>query len=367
VSFLWWQQNDNRDAILSTYPEWEFSGFVLYDGYGNFAEHLYRAMVEPGTESWQRLRGFSATYIHTLRPVFPACIALMNLLFHNILVSAIVVNLLASLGFVYAFNLLLTRHFEFQEDSLFHLNVLAITHVGVVGMLARPMADALSMCLLLLVFHAALLVREQRNWRHIAALALLVLLCVAAKTVTVLVLAALPVALIAFKGLTRQQAWGRVALTAGAGSVGLAAFLWVLHTFFLENEAVAFLFEVLKGPFVAPPSGDYLKVYARAGVLFLALALQAYPLFWPGNRRMLEPRYRLLLAWLAVYILQRFLFSGFNLDYSRARYGIPLVPAALIVAWPGVERWLGARAGWFAWGMVAANGAVWVAAFLKET
>lgn len=367
ISFLWWRENGQRHLQLEEFRAWEFRGYVLYDGYGNFAERLHDAMVHPGAESFDRLGEFSRGYLHLIRPVFPALIATLNLAFRDILLSAIVANLLASLLCVWAFNLLLTRHFDFGAPAQFRLNALLLAHVGVVGMLARPMADALALFWLLLAFHAALDWEASRRWRDLGVLSLVVALGILTKTASVLVLLALPLGLARFGGGSR----GQVALRLGGALLGgaalIAGVLGLAKLLFADHQAVVFLFQVVRGPFENPPDAAYLKVYGRAAVLFLALALQVHPLFWGGNRRVLEPRFRLLLAWVLVYVAQRFVFSGFNLFHSRARYGIPLVPAALLLAWPGIERWLeGRRADALVVALIVANYAMWLPAFLGE-
>lgn len=369
ISHVWWSGNDNREAILANYPQWEFHGLILYDGYGNYAEHLFEAISNPGEESLGSLREFSRGYIHTLRPLFPLLVALVALAVRDILIAAILVNLAASLAAIYLLNLLIRRHLAFRGSAAFRLNLLFISHVSIVGMFARPMSDALALAGILLCFHLALCFLEEKRLSTLAWLALAILGTVSAKTVTVLLLGALPLGLIKTDGIPGRTLAFRFLLVSGGAFLAGVAILGLLKLFFPEHQAVVFLFEVLRGPlgmFRAGP--EWWTLFIKAAILFLAISLQAYPFFWMGNREWLKPVYRILLAWIALYLLQRFVFAGFNLSYSRARYGIPLVPGAILLAYPGMIRLFGEKGtGYATIALAALNYALWPAILIKET
>src|SRR5690606_11286693 len=83
----------------------------------------------------------------------------------------------------------------------------------------------------------------------------------------------------------------------------------------------------------------------------------------PVRTSLLEARWAVHAAWIGLYLAQRFAFSGFHEAHSRARYGLPIVPGLILLAFPGVAA-LAQRRKWGRWvapALVGANLAVWFA------
>lgn len=362
LSFAWWKTNPNAAYVLEQHPEWNFHGFVIYDGYGNYAEAIHALLVSPGAESRAAFVEFTDGYIHSIRPLYPLLVALLNVLLDHVLMSAFLVNIGTVLLCLWAFHFLARRVADGDGNALFHLHLLFLGHLAVIGMLARPMADPLSLALLFFCMEFFMRFVEYRRPRDLVVLLALGLLAVLAKTVFVLAVIAFPLALLSFERTFWRAQWRKVLFgaLAIAGFAGLSLFaLWALPA---TEAAWRFALAFFGGLRAFPTGGPLLIAFVGAAFLFLALALQVHPVFALRNPGLFGLLARVQLCWMAIYVLQRFLFFGFSLDHSRARYGLPIVAGAMLLSYPGMRRVLGER--WtpvVVYGLVAANVAVFTA------
>ena len=362
LSFWRWVEVDHREAILPIHPEWEFSGRILFDGYGNYAEIIYGFLSQPSKATYDEFGAFACNYIHSSRPLYPFLVAMANFLFRDILTSSIAVNVLASLLSLYLFNLILRRHFSCEGNSLFYPCLLMVSHVGILGMLGRPMSDALALAVLLLAIHAAYLFCQEQSAKRLAALLAALAAGFLTKTVLFMLVVSLPLALIVTSRKDAKSFFLGFCLYCATPVLGLLILLAVLHRIFPEQHALRFIVECCAGAARLQLDAPYFK----AAVIFLALSLQAYPLLIVFNRQWRDPRFALHWTWMTIYIAQRFAFAGFNLNFSRGRYGIPLVAGAIILALPAMQRLLDKRYGKaLVIGLILLNYFVWIASTLK--
>jgi hypothetical protein len=363
LSFWRWAEVDHRESILPLNPQWEFGGRILFDGYGNYAEVIYNLLSRPSKTTYQEFCDFACAYIHSSRPLYPFLVALANFVFRDILYSSIAVNVLASLLSLYLFSLILRRHFSYEGANLFYPCLLMVSHVSIIGMLGRPMSDSAALALLLLAIHTAYLFWQDQSAKRLAALLAVLAAAFLAKTVLMMLIASVPLALVAGSRKDARSFFLGFCLYCATPVFVLLFSLAILHQIFPEHSTLRFILECCAGAAHMQLDAPYFK----AAVLFLAISFQAYPVFIVFNRQWRVPRFALHWTWMAFYLAQRFAFSGFNLDYSRGRYGIPLVAGAIILAWPAMQRLLDRRGGKaLVIGLVLLNYFVWIASTLKE-
>ncbi len=364
MSFLWWKNNANRDALIAAHPEWESSGFVLYDGYGEYARHLKAAAVSPSKETRGELRSFAANYVHAPRPVFPLVVAAVDIPVRNLAVSASVANLASVVALFLVWNALLVRFFGFEGTDLFLLHLLALTHVSTIGSLARPVADVMAMAFVLGAILATCDFERTGRLRSAGLALALVIAGAATKMIAALLLPAIVLSVAASK---RRSPGGKAIIAAGVAGLALmvAAGALLLRT---DTASGQFMRAALAGPAELFTSPALLPGFLKSGIVFLALSLQIWVVCAVFNRSALSSPARLFLLWGSFYLLQRFLFYGFSLWHSRARYGFPLVAAAIVLGYPGLKRLAGPRAARYACFAVAGlNLAVWLAVYIRET
>ncbi len=364
LSLLWWKNNANRDMLLAVHPEWENHGFVLYDGYGEYARHIRDLFVSPSRESWKALESFGQSYIHTLRPVYPLAMAVVDIPVGNMAVSASLVNLAAIAGLFFLWNGILVRFFRYEGTDLFLLHLLLLTHVSTIGSLARPVADVLAMGFVLGAMWATLDFERTGRVQTAVLAVTLIIVGTATKLIVVLLLPAMILTVAAYK---RHSPHGKIVMMLGAagGILLLAGMALLLST---DIAAAQFLRAAFSGVAAFFTNPDVLPMFLKSGVVFLALSLQIWPVCVLFNKSALSSPARLFLLWTVLYVLQRFLFYGFSLWHSRARYGFPLVAAAIVLGYPGLKRLVGERAArYVCYGLATLNIAVWLAVYIKET
>ena len=334
-SYYWWVHSNNAKLIAQQVPGWNNNGYMLYDGYGLYASYIYLWLANPSAETWANLAVFAGDYIHSFRPLYPLLVAVANFFCQHIVLSSVAVNTLTSLGALLVFHRLAKHHYVQSRTELFWLDLFFLSHVSIVGMLARPMADSLALLLLLAAMMFFLHALRGDNWCYLAASAAFAL-AVLAKTVMILFVLAMPLALM-------PNWWNDKALRLRLFSIGAAILLGfvgllvILRSAFSESGSVQFIFMIIDSLGI-PTDPHVLRHAAIAGGLFLAIAFQAHPLFIAFNRRLREPQYALHVAWIAIYVLQRFVCIGFDVDHSRSRYPVPIVPSILLLALPGIRR-----------------------------
>jgi len=341
-STLSWRMNWRQD-VRDRFPEWVHSGWLFFDGYGQYAEMMYQATWgDPGPASIHALDEFRKTYQHSGRLLFPALtVAAMIPLGGNLPLAGWFTTVLASIGVV----LLLRRSFESMATdapgAVPWLLAAYLAHLGTLTSFARPMPEPLSLFWLILIGDASL--RMMRRGLN-ATTGLWLIVCMAGGLLTksVLLLAvAMPAAAYVMgrpdKAVLRTKQLIVIAAAGIPGVVGLVA---------LQADASASaaahrdaVVSLLGLPFL---SLHYWSTVATAGVLMVGLALQVWPVvavapLWGKMRdaAMRHPLAVLHAAWVAAYLAQRLLFLGFSLDHSRVRYGVPMVPSMLLAATPG--------------------------------
>lgn len=368
LSIFGWLAN-RRPDVRAQFPEWVFDGMVMFDGYGNYADAILRAVRDPSPENREYLLGFLRGHGHADRFVYPAFTAAVALVVGSIPISGVIVAVGFSLLTLLAFNRLAVRHLDLRGPDLLWIHALFLTHLGIIGAWARPMAEPLALYFLLAAIHHSAVLRERRSAASIAKL--VVLIGLASYTKAVLVLAALMPAAAIVLAVTRTR--GQLllgALLCLAVPPALLA-LYQAALLFLGREAAHYAFyrqALATLPHIPWTDPAFQSFVVTAGGLMVLLALQIYPLFlvFPrgGNPlafRWRDPRWTLHALWIGAYLAQRVLFSGFSLGHSRARYGVPLVPSMILLAYPGL-RALRERFGWGRWvppAIALGNLAVW--------
>ena len=361
-----WMNDPHRESISSIYPWWNYNGYILYDGYGAYAEHLYMAAFHPSAENITKLKDFMQLYIHSSRPVFPIFITLFYVIIQDILFSAFFVNIIAGLLCIYMFNRIITTHFSYREKDQFYLNLLFVSHVSIIGMLGRPMSDTIATFLLLSAIHLSYLYNLLKKPRHLFLFILTLIFAFFTKTILAMLIFSIPLAII----VSRAKSIGR-ALVNFLFYCVLPVFFVIIGLIIVRKHcpnlsAITFIFNCINGALSFDTNPQWLKYYSKSAILFLGIALQIYPLFVIFNKRIRSLKYMLHLTWMGTYMLQRFIFAGFNLQYSRGRYGIPLVAGVLILAYPVIQRHIHQKR-WKAlvYGMIVLNYAVWIGLLVK--
>lgn len=367
LSFAYWKGADIQEMILSVHPEWEVSGYVLYDGYGVYAEHIQNLITGPTAEEKAAWEEFSQHYIHIYRPLFPALVALVNLVLGNLVLSAMLVNTLSLVALAFIWNRILTRQMRLEGTPLLLAHTVALAHVAVIGVLARPMPDPMALSIIL--GFLTILVDASRHFRpwHAAALIGLLVIGVATKMVAILLIPVAALALLNGQDESPARRAFKAVLLLGGSFVLVAGTAGTLLLLAPESAGADFLRRAVAGVVETirrwPPPG-----YLKAALLFLALGLQIWVVFWFRKGLLRDAVARVHLLWIGFYVLQRLLFYGFSLDHSRARYAFPLALSCLIIAWPGVQERLKPRGVvWLAGFMAGANLLVWAALLLRET
>jgi len=340
ISFYRWKLSVNKESVLSVYPEWNFNGYILYDGYGNYAEHIYKVIINPSTESYNDLKTFIGHYIHSSRPIYPIVVAIFNIVIRDIVVSSFVVNTIACLLCLYVLNIILRNHFSYKGRDLFYINLLFISHISIIGMLGRPMSDGLALFLLLLSIHLAYQYCQSSKPLHLFSLTITLIIAIFIKSVLFMLAIIIPISIT----LANRKDVKRDILSFIYFCV-IPLFLFVVLLVILKrcypNQAtLVFVFNCVDGAMHFSFDPQWLKYFVKSAILFLAVSLQIYPLFIIFNKELFKLKYNLHLFWMIIYIIQRFIFAGFNLSYSRGRYGIPLVAGAIILAYPIIKKYL---------------------------
>ena len=353
ISFYRWSLSIHKETVLNIYPEWNFNGYILYDGYGNYAEHIYNFIINPSSDSYNNLKDFISHYIHSSRPIYPIIVALFNILIRNILISSIIVNTIACLLCIYILNIILTTHFSYQGRDLFFINLLFISHISIVGMLGRPMTDGLALFLLLLSIHLAYLYCQNFKPLHLFSLIISLVIAIFTKSVLFMLAITIPISItLANRKDLKRDIFSFIYFCI----IPLCLFillLIVLKKFYPNQATLVFLSNCIEGAMHFSFEPQWLKYFIKAALLFLAVSLQIYPLFILFNKELFKLKYNLHLFWMIIYIVQRFIFAGFNLSYSRGRYGIPLVAGAIILAYPIMKKYLDKK-----WGQAMLSGLV---------
>jgi hypothetical protein len=375
VSYVGWRLNDHPQ-VRAAFPHWVIDGHLMFDGYGDYALALRDALSGRGPDGG--LRSFASQFLHADRLVYPLAILACALpVGGSIPFGAAIASTIFSLLAFAMFARIAAEWFDLRGRDLFWLLALFLSHVAVIGAWSRGMADSAALCILLAILYWS---ERAARTRTVGAFAILAaLLALGALTKTILILAIpLPIlALLLMLARTPAQiaAWG--SLCAVGPFAALAAVQLGLRWLGGGESANArFLSDAISSVFTR--GSEWFRYAAVAGGLMIGLAVQVWPFLAFASREpdappshrfgWRDPRWMLPLAWIALYLAQRFAFSGYALHHSRARYGLPLVPCAMLLAWPGVVA-LARRHAWARWtpaAMVAANLALFVVFHLRQ-
>lgn len=345
TSYLAWRFSPHAAGLRDMYPSWYYGDFVIFDGYGPYSQWI--AAVLAGREgAMDHLAEFIRHDYHSHTPLYPFLCALVILIVGNVVWAHLAVTLTASVVALWLFWRLVGLHFGSQQPAAPHLLAFCsfVLHPGVASCLARPMPDSLALALLLGVLYAVyrFISTARRRWLWLAAV--LILLSMLTKTVLVL----LAPTIVIWALWSRREAADhrrmkrrlvRLALPATLLSATLVLMLWwTLRT----TRAMAFVSTALVHAFHTLTQPKILMSHVPAFALFLVIGFGVYPLFWKrrmGETRQERLRHSFHRAWLAIYVLQRVLFAGFNLAYGRARYTLPLAPSVVLEASGQLAPW----------------------------
>jgi hypothetical protein len=345
TSFLAWTRNTHELVLRHRFPTWYRDGYVLFDGYGDFTDVLYEYVKSPGPEQSTLLSQFMTGYLHSNTPVYPFLAALLRLCGLSTVWACVAVALLSSVACVALFAALLKQADGSRKDGWDGPALLCmagfVLHVPVLSGFVRPLPDMTALAIQLSFFLTYGWFRERpRAWPLLACVGA-VIAGILTKTYMLLLLPTLGILLVR-DFVTRpdvrrsRDVLAVVAVFAAAGAAKATMIIVAGDTAVslgYIQAAAKNAFEMLKNP---PPA----EALARAGGLFLVLALGGYPLLMVAGRRDLRrsPWAFEHMLWIGIYLLQRYLFLGFSTQYGRARYGIPLAASVLLLSLPGIRR-----------------------------
>ncbi len=367
ISFYRWKNSVHKDSILQVYPEWEFNGYILYDGYGNYAEHIYNFIISPSRDSYNNLKEFISGYIHSSRPVYPIFVAIVNIVTRDILISSIIVNTIASLLCIYMLNIILIHHFSYKGKHLFYLNLLFISHISIIGMLGRPMTDALSLVFLFLTIHLAYVFSKDYKAEYLLLLIVVLTIAIFTKTILLMLAFTIPLSITVSNSKNLKRIVLNFVYFCIIPFILFIILILMLKRLYPDQATISFLFDCIDGAMHFSFEPQWMKYFIKAAILFLAVALQIYPIFILFNKDLFKLKFNLHLFWMIIYIIQRFIFAGFNLSYSRGRYGIPLVAGAIILAYPTIKKYLDKKWGSILiYGLVLLNYFFWMVLIIRK-
>ncbi|MCX7018152.1 MAG: hypothetical protein WCK47_01860 [bacterium] len=361
-SFYSWTHNTHELVLRGRYPTWYRGGHVLFDGYGDYADAIRDWIMAPQTR-WPQFQRFLHEHVHANTLIYPLLAALVGLSGLGTVWSCFAVTLAASVLCLYLFYLLiLQRDREFGTPAKICF-VAFVLHVPNLSGWCRPLPDMLALDVLLLFFLCYRRFRESGEMRWIV---LCTGLCVAGALTKSVLLLLTPLLVVLLARNCFIAPCGsltvRVRLSlaiAGALCVVAAAALAVSAS---HTPGIRFLVHsTLNALDSWRQAGDF-KLVAFGALLFAGLSFNLYPLIAAsGWKKGLAGREFEHIAWIALYLIQRFWHAGFNLGYGRARYGIPLAASALILALPGFQKlWPNRRTRFLVFVPVAVSLVIWL-------
>jgi hypothetical protein len=278
--------------------------------------------------------------------------------------SGVIVATLASLLAWLLFARLAIEWFDYEGSEFFGLNLLYLFHVCIVTAWSRPMTEPLMLVFLLMIMREAALFGARPSIGRGALIAALLVAGFYTKTIIIMA-ATLPVAAyLATWARTKARLLGGLLIAAMLPFALFALFMAALWFLGEDSEHLQFYLLAFESLATAPYGfRHFISLLVPLGVMTF-IAVQVFPVFLvrPREGRLhrwswRESRWLLPTLWIAVYLAQRFAFFGVSLNHGRARYGVPIAPFILLLAYPGIQAFVRRyRWGWAApYVLVVAN------------